>query len=77
VKSNKGFLLGLFLIVINFFFVSLPEPGDCRLARSQCCSDCDCRGDLKCCFNGCGSRCVKPQVKLLYWEVSRIKLLYE
>ena len=34
-----------------------PDGGICI---EECSSDADCKGKLKCCFNGCGSVCTKP-----------------
>uniref|UniRef100_A0A3B4AYQ9 WAP domain-containing protein n=1 Tax=Periophthalmus magnuspinnatus TaxID=409849 RepID=A0A3B4AYQ9_9GOBI len=43
-----------------------PEPRtdiDPRVVRclSECSTDCECEGNLKCCFNGCGNVCEKPR----------------
>ena len=41
-----------------------PEPsgavGICVVTSLTCSNDADCRGDLKCCSNGCGRTCQKP-----------------
>ena len=49
-------------------FYSVAKPGHCPavdihhvgVCKSECSSDRDCRGDRKCCSNGCGRICSAP-----------------
>lgn len=47
--------------------ISVNKPGDCPSLQNntqcdlECYSDADCRGDNKCCSNGCGQVCVSPE----------------
>ena len=37
-----------------------PRSGDSRDCDDECRTDGDCRGQHKCCFNGCGKSCLLP-----------------
>ena len=47
---------------------SIDKPGGCEVPKgvgtcvSDCSSDDDCTGELKCCFNGCGQTCQTPGI---------------
>jgi len=36
------------------------KPGTIGTCAEECSNDADCRGDLKCCSNGCGHTCRQP-----------------
>lgn len=60
--------LTMYLIDAWLFFFEVFKPGECpQLAvyqsdcAEQCRTDADCVGDDKCCYNGCGTFCLRPQ----------------
>jgi len=51
-----------------YIFFEVFKPGECpQIAvyqsdcAEQCRTDADCVGDDKCCYNGCGTFCLRPQ----------------
>ena len=60
----------LSLALMLFRIITEPKSGECpkfvadELAScaNECHEDVDCRGDAKCCYNGCGMMCVVPYV---------------
>uniref|UniRef100_A0A3B4B6L6 WAP domain-containing protein n=1 Tax=Periophthalmus magnuspinnatus TaxID=409849 RepID=A0A3B4B6L6_9GOBI len=64
--------LFFFPIYLKLFLFYSEKPGVCPKPRtdidptvvrclSECSSDSECEGNLKCCFNGCGRVCEKPR----------------
>lgn len=49
------------------FIITVNKPGDCPSLQNstqcelECYNDADCRGDNKCCSNGCGQVCISPE----------------
>ncbi|CAC5390333.1 unnamed protein product [Mytilus coruscus] len=39
-----------------------PKPGTAGICLQRCNGDFDCRGNEKCCSNGCGNECLDPEV---------------
>lgn len=63
-QKKNGFALKL----IRFWFLfSVNKPGNCPRTENntqcerECYDDADCRGDNKCCSNGCGQLCLSPE----------------
>ena len=42
--------------------VQAAPEGDSRDCDDECRTDGDCRGEHKCCFNGCGKSCLLPAI---------------